>query len=123
MALPDPESLPADMKTPELEESLRRYHEARRDALEASRAAAEKWQETMKARWEAAGAWLEAAHRAGKLTDEQYERIQQRREQIKDAVERGAMRFRPFGRAGKGYGGGRRPEQPGQPVDETAADE
>lgn len=82
----------SEIMTPELEGALNRWKEARQQVVEAGREAAKAWRAAAEARMNVMEAWLEAARDAGKITQEQYERMRARHQQWKTHLEKGARR-------------------------------
>lgn len=90
----DVESLPEELRTPELEASIERAKEAREAARSAAVEAVKAGKALMEARLDVMEAWLEAARAAGKITDEQYERMRERHDRAREALEKRAEAWR-----------------------------
>lgn len=88
------EEIPEELKTPELEASLERAREAEEAARGAAMELAKTGAALMEARLQVMEQWLEAARAAGKITDEQYGRMRERHQRLRDALEQGPEAWR-----------------------------
>lgn len=84
----DGDAISEEIMTPELGAALEKVKQARAQVRERAQEVAVAWRSLAEARSEAVEAWLKAARDAGKITEEQYERMQARHERMKEAMQR-----------------------------------